>query len=515
MKKPSSLRNTTLIARVSPAVVIFLFLLVVGTANPATEPGTITIVGSEEPVNLDPSDMRSILPAPMLARNILETLTEMNPVDSSITPKLATAWKQIDANTWQFSLRRGVKFHDGQDLNAEAIAFNVERLYEKRIKNFTRDHFFSAFQMQVRALDSHTVEFKTDRFEPLLPALFSNLGICSPKTPMDKWTRQPIGTGPYRFVRWDAGLQIVLERFDGYRGAQPQVKKAVYVWRKESAVRASMVLIGEADLTANISPQDANRPDMDFSYLNTETTFIRIGGAWDPPLDDRRVRMALNYAVDRAVIRGSILSKDVIPATHIYMPSVAGYNSDVKTWPYDPQKAKQLLDEARKDGVPVNREILLVGRIGYYPGGEELMEALLTMYKAVGFNVKLKMLEVGVFRPYDRRPYNPGLYLLQKQHDNSYGDAFFSLYHNYHCKGLNSVTCDKAVDDLIEKAQGATGEERKTLWQAAAKRIYEELIPNVVLFHMVAYARGGKRIDFKPALATAGEIRLSQITFKQ
>ena len=94
----------------------------------------------------------------------------------------------------------------------------------------------------------------------------------------------------------------------GVWGSQPQVKKAIYIWRGESAVRPSMVLIGEADLTPHIAKQDATRPDMDYGYLNSETSHLIIG-AEEPPLNDRRVRMALNYAVDRNAIRGSILGR--------------------------------------------------------------------------------------------------------------------------------------------------------------------------------------------------------------
>jgi peptide/nickel transport system substrate-binding protein len=277
-----------------------------------------------------------------------------------------------------------------------------------------------------------------------------------------------------------------------------------------------MVLIGEADLATEIAVQDAKRPDMDYSYLNSETTQLRIGGEWEPPLNDRRVRMALNYAIDRNGMRGSIFSKDVVPATQLIGPSLFGYNPDLKVWPYDPKKAKQLLDEARKDGVPVDREILLVGRTGYFPGCEELMEAVLTMYKAVGLNAKLKMYEVGVWRSHQNKPFptNIGPYIMQRSHDKNKGDAGFTVFYNYHCKSNQSSMCDKAADDLIEKAQVAIGEERKNLWRAAFKRIHEEIIPDVILFHMVGYARVGKRINFKPTMATTSEIQLSEITFK-
>jgi peptide/nickel transport system substrate-binding protein len=99
-------------------------------------------------------------------------------------------------------------------------------------------------------------------------------------------------------------------------------------------------------------------------------------------------------------------------------------------------------------------------------------------------------------------------------HDNNYGDAAFTVFFNFHCRGNVSTMCDKTADDLIEKAQVSTGEERKSLWQAAFKRIQEDVVPNVMLFHMVAYARVGKRINYKPSMATNNEIQLAQITFK-
>jgi peptide/nickel transport system substrate-binding protein len=141
---------------------------------------------------------------------------------------------------------------------------------------------------------------------------------------------------------------------------------------------------------------------------------------------------------------------------------------------------------------------------------------VMAMYKAVGLNVKLKMVEASVYRPWNNKPYptNAGPYILQKSHDNTAGDASFTAFYNYHCKGLGSPMCDKTADDLIEKAEVAQGEERRKLFQAAFKRIYEDIVPNVMLFHLVGYARVGKRINFKPSTATIGEIQLSEITFK-
>ena len=158
-----------------------------------------------------------------------------------------------------------------------------------------------------------------------------------------------------------------------------------------------------------------------------------------------------------------------------------------------------------------------MARTGLFPSSEELMEAILTMYKAVGFNMKLTTLETSVFVRYRDKPFptNLGPYILQNQHDNNKGDAATSLSSRYLCNGRQSVTCDKELDNLIEKGLVSTGETRKKLFQGAFKRIHEEIVPDVMLFHMVGYSRVGKRINFKPSLATTSEIQLAQITFKQ
>ena len=490
----------------------FTFALFTGTVMADK---TVTVVLSEEPDNIDPcSSCRSNIGRVVL-KNIAEPFTEIDPKDGSVTPRLAESWKQIDPNTWQFSLRKGVKFHDGEDFNAQAAIFAINRTMNTGIECENRIKYFSGVEMTLKAVDSHTLEIKTDTPQPILPTLFGTMTIMSPKTPTDKLTRNPVGTGPYKFVKWDVGKQIIVERFDGYWGNQPQAEKGIYMFRSESAVRAAMVATGEADIAPNIAVQDANNPDMDYSFFNSETSRFRIQME-KPPFNDIRVRQALNYAIDRDAIRGSILSKDVMPSTQLVVPSINGHNPNLKVWPYDPEKAKKLLDEARKDGVPVDKEITLYGRTGIYPNATELMEAALAMYQAIGLNVKLKMLEVGVWIKILNKPYAedwPPI-ILQAQHDNNNGDAVFTVFYKYHSNGPNSVINDKTLDGLIEKATAATGDERTKLWHQAFKRINDDIIADVPLFHMVGYTRVGKRIDYKPSIATNSELQLAQITFK-
>jgi peptide/nickel transport system substrate-binding protein len=286
-----------------------------------------------------------------------------------------------------------------------------------------------------------------------------------------------------------------------------------------------MVKIGEADMTPTISVEDATDPQMDRSYLNSETAFLRIDMSL-PPLNDKRVRLALNYAVDRAAIRGSILPKDVLDATQMVMPSVSGHNPELDKMvrPYDPAKAKQLLAEAKAAGVPVDKELTLFGQQSSYPGSTEVMEAIMTMYKAVGLNVKFINLEPGQWTVYNRKPFaeNRAPNLFQSIHDNNSGDAVFSVPNKYGCNASTSAMCDPALDDMvaaldeqIAKVSVMTGEERVRGWQQVFRVLYEDIVPEVWLYHLVGYARVGNRITYKANVDTGKEIHIQEIAFKQ
>jgi peptide/nickel transport system substrate-binding protein len=341
------------------------------------------------------------------------------------------------------------------------------------------------------------------------------VSISSPNTPTDKLVLDPVGTGPYMFEKWTPGQEITVKRNDNYWGKKPEADGARYIWRTESAVRAAMVKVGEADIAPNIAVQDATDETMDFSYPNSETTRLRID-VTRPPLDNRNVRLALNYAIDREALRGSVLSKDVEHATQIVVPSINGHNPKLKVFPYDPEKAKELLAKAKAEGAPVDKEIEIVGRINIYPNATETMEAMMAMLQAVGFNVKLRMLEVGEWlniltKPYaeDRKPV-----LLQAQHDNNNGDAVFSVFNKYACEGAQGTTCDPKLDALIEKASTLSGDERRKTWQEVFRIIHEDMVADVWMYHMVGYSRVGNKINFTPSISTNSELHLEEITFK-
>jgi peptide/nickel transport system substrate-binding protein len=491
-------------------------LAVISTFGPAAAAErTVTVVLSEEPDILEPCQSSRSNIGRVIKQNIVETLTEIDAKDGQITPRLATAWEQVNPTTWRFTLRSGVKFHDGAAFNAAAVVKSINRTMNKAIECEIRTKFFGSLKLTTRAVNETTMEVVTDKPAPILPTMMGTMAIASPNSPQDKSTNKPVGTGPYKLDKWDVGQEIVLTRFGGYWGDKPQADRARYVWRTESTVRAAMVKAGEADIAANIAVQDATEPGMDVSYPNSETSRMRIDVS-QAPLNDRRVRMALNYAIDRSAIRGSIFSADVEPATQLVVPSINGHNPKLEVWPYDPDKAMKLLAEAKAAGVPVGKEITMIGRINIYPNATEVMEAMHAMLEGVGFNVKLKMLEVAEWvnilsKPYaaDRPPV-----LLQSQHDNNNGDAVFTVFNKYHSDGANSTLSDKKLDKVIENAEKAVGDERRKLFQDAFRLINEDIIADVPMYHMVGYTRVGSAVNFTPNISTNSELHIEDVTFK-
>lgn len=475
----------------------------------------LTIVLPEEPDIVDPCHASRSNIGRVVKQNVAETLTEIDPVDASIRPRLATSWEQVDDRTWRFRLREGVKFHDGQPMDAEAVAFAINRTLNPQLDCEIRVKFFGNTQVTPTVIDPLTIELQTNEASPILPTMMGTMTIVAPGTVTDQLTREPVGTGPYVFTAWRPGQDVVLTRFDGYWGEQPQVEQATYIWRSESAVRAAMVATGEADIAPSIAVQDATDPAMDFSYFDSETTNFRIDVGL-PPLDDVRIRRALNLAIDREAIRGSILSPDVVPATQFIVPSINGHNPDLTPWPYDPEQAKALLAAAKADGVPVDREIVLIGRHGIHGGSTETNEAILAMLQDVGFNVKLQLNEVAQWQDLYTKPYAEDRppNLVYAMHDNNNGDAVFTAFFKYHTDGAQSTISDPRVDALIEQATVAVNPERQKLWQEMFRLVNEEIVADVPLFHMVGYTRVGNRVSFTPSISTNSEIQIATVTFR-
>jgi peptide/nickel transport system substrate-binding protein len=480
----------------------------------AQKAGEVTVVLGEDLDLVEPCMATRSNIGRVILQNVNETLTQYDVKGGKgVLPRLAESWTDQGNGTWRFSLRKGVKFSNGTAFDANDVKHSFERMMSDKI-TCESSRYFGDTKLSLNVVDDNTIDVTANPPQPILPLLMSIVTIVPAETPL-AFVRDPVGTGPYKLTQWNQGQNITLEARSDYWGQAPAVKKATYVFRSDPAVAAAMVTKGEADLAPSISAADATDAKSDVSYLNSETLYLRIDSAV-APITDKRVREALNLAIDRSAFIGSLLPKGTVEAAAIVPPTTLGWNPNVKPFPFDPAKAKKLLAAAKADGVPVDTKLYLIGRSNLFPGVVEVVEAMQQMLQDVGFNVEVQMLEVAQIEQLYSKPFKEGRppQMLVVQHDNSRGDPVFSMYFKYDSKGRQSGISDPKADELITKATAATGPERAKLWSDLIAYVHDDVVADVLLFHMVNFARVGKRIAFTPTIATNSQLELADITFK-
>ncbi|CDZ26632.1 ABC transporter substrate-binding protein [Neorhizobium galegae] len=476
--------------------------------------GPIKIVLPEEADLLEPCMATRSNIGRIIMENVSETLTELDVRGKKgVMPRLAEKWEQTADGSWRFHLRQGVKFSNGTTFDAKDVKHSFDRVMSDKNACESR-RYFGGMKISANVVDPYTIDFKADPAQPILPLLMSLVTIVPEETPL-AFIREPIGTGPYALKNWTPGQQIVLAARSDYWGAKPQVTEATYLFRSDPSVRAAMVKAGEADLSPSISQLDATDPKTDFSYLDSETVYLRLDHNIQP-LNDVRVRKALNLAIDRQAFIGTLVPDGAVLATALVPPTTQGWNPDVKVFPYDPAAAKKLLAEAKAAGVKVDTPITLIARTANFPNVTEIMEAVQSQLQEVGFKVDLKFVEVAEHESYYSKPFKEGRgpIIVAAMHDNSKGDPSFTMFFKYASQGTQSGFSDPKVDDLIKRASAAVGDERAKLWSQLIAYLHDDVVADGLLFHMVGFSRVSPRIDFKPTIATNSMLQLSEIGIK-
>lgn len=482
---------------------------------PSVPADSLVIVMPEEPTSLDACDSLNSSRSRVLRGNVVEALTTRNAGSGEVEPQLATEWSSEDNKIWVFSLREGVKFQDGADFNAAAVVTSMERLFDESLAcDNANDLFKPPTPVKIEATGEYEVRFELDQPDPIFALRLTFVHISSPNTPSDSKGEAAVGTGPYKISEWAHGEYIQLERFADYWGTAPELAEAKFVFRAESPVRAAMVERGEADLAFGIASQDVKPEAKVQSFENGETTYFRMD-AEVAPLDDLRIRQAINLATDRAGIIESIFGGYAAPAHEIFVPSTLGYNSELTDWAYDPAQATDLVKQAAADGVDVTKEIVFYGRPDFYANAREVTEVLESQWEQIGLNIRIENVEGGpwgeiLLRPHDadRQPN-----ILLSSHGNTTGDASFSVVSKYTCEGSQSASCSKKFDDLVSRALVASDlTERARLFAEAMKVQREEVVQDVHLAYMKGVVQLSERLDYTVTGQSDFELLISQMS---
>lgn len=465
-----------------------------------TAEGTsITIAIGSEPTTLDPQ-ARDDGGERAVNDNIYETLLARTP-EGELVPGLAAEMpEQIDETTWQIKLRDGISFHNGEPFNAEAVVASFERILDEEFAS--EQLSFIATITGAEAVDDLTVNITTDGPDPILPArLYWTPKIVPPEaSAQPDFADNPVGTGPYRFVEWVKGDHVTIEANPDYWGDPPSIETVTYNFVEEPGTRLSGLLAGEFDLITNLSPEDVDRAPKAASVRGLEHPVIILDATSAAGVtSDVRVRQALNYAVDKEALANDLFGGfAVVDDGQILSPSFFGYSDGTEPYPYDPDRARDLIREAGAEG----QTIELVGTAGRWLKDRETVEAVAAFWEEVGLNVDVQIFEFDEYlnRLFDQDNRPDAIY-VSSSNELLDADRQFSAY--YQQDGIGDSNEDAELDALVDQARTETDvDARQELYEQAVQRARDQayfvfLINNEDIYGMSERLTWEPRVDAK------------------
>lgn len=375
------------------------------SAAPARPTGQVTIVQGVDANTLDPS-FTNATPESNIWLHMFDLLLWRDPKTLKPVPWLAQEFRNVDPTTWEFKLRPNVKYHDGTPLTAEAVSFSMDRYAKESINGkptVPRIRRTMSYD-KVEVVDATTFRIKTSAPSPVLPDILTGVPVVSPAAYQDESAdnlarvlARPVGSGPYKFVEWKKDQQLVVEVNPDWWGPKQAFERIIFKPVGETATRILQLKNGEADIIVNVPPDNAADVDKSDKARISQVEglrkiFVGIRTEKAAPLADKRVRQALNYAVNFDAINRALLNGAGKRMKTYFNPPHEP--PDAKAYPYDLNKAKQLLAEA---GVGSGFQVEMHAPTGRYIKDKDIAQAVAQDLEKAGIKVDLKILEWSVY----------------------------------------------------------------------------------------------------------------------
>jgi peptide/nickel transport system substrate-binding protein len=457
--------------------ILFLFLLFLTLLLPllscseAPDLNTLVMIIESSPTNLDPRvgiDAQSERIGELLFDALLTRDEHLN-----VQPGLAERWEIPDPLTYVFHLHRGVVFHDGRPLTARDVKWTFDSLLEGKIRS-TKSAAYR-FVDHVDAPDESTVVFHLQ--EPnstLLWNLSEGASGIVPFGSLDEMTRNPIGSGPFKFVSAEQDKELIVARNENYWGTKPRLARVRFTVVPDATTRALELRKGSADAAINALTSDTIMALERESNLQVErapgTVLSYLAfNLRDPILQDARVRQAIAYAIDRGPLLQYIWRGFAQPALSVLPPQSWAYDPNVAAYPHDPEKARQLLDSAgyaARDGIRFH----LTMKTSTEESTRLLAAVLQQQLREAGIALDIRTFEFATFFA-DVTSGAFQLYSLRWIGGNEDPDIFEYSFHSnrFPPKGANrGFYSNPRIDRLIDDARRATD-------QDVRKRLYAEV----------------------------------------
>jgi peptide/nickel transport system substrate-binding protein len=446
-----------------------------------TKDDTIVYALQSDVQNWDPpnSVLRESI---ILGYNVFDHLAARDLKTGKVGPSLAVSWKSLDDTTWEVKLRGGVKFHDGTPFSARDVKATFERVLNPENKLTARGNHAKIKSVEV--VDDLTVRFKTDGPYPLFVERLTAQVMQSEKVIREKgheWMQEnPVGTGPYKLVKWAKKQEHLLMRNDDYWGPKPAFKYVRIRIIPEQATQIAELISGGVDIIKAVPPDQMDVINKSGQARTStspilRTAFIQLdqaGRSGKNPFQDRRVRLAANLAVDMdSIIKHVINGLGDRTATTIN-PMAFGYDPSVKPYKQDLAQAKKLLTEA---GFPNGLEVGLLGTgPTVEPGLIQTTEAIVADLAKAGIRTKQRFVgEVGPFTNLVRDNKADPMFTWSWGYYSVF-DADAILFDVMTCDQPYSYYCNKALDDLVIQGRSTLDAKKRTEIYAKAQKLIHD-----------------------------------------
>ena len=454
--------------------------------------GRVVIASSAEPSILDQTVSSD--PRQYLNGNLFQPLVWLTH-DLKTEPMVAESWEQVEPTVWRFRIRDGIKFHNGEPLTAEDVVASLQ--YQLDPERAADQINLLGPITDVRLIDERNVDVVTEAISASQPARMSFAPIVPRsiiESDPESLESRPVGSGPYKFDNWTRGSELSITRFDDYWGPSPFFDDAIFRFIPETNVQLQALKAGEIDL-ASLSVDLAKEAPELIALEAPSILGIRIDTVAGPTADFR-VRLALNLAVNRQEIIDTLYGGFGMPFSQVVPPTSPGYLPELEAHPYDPDRARELINEAGADGATLSMLCWADS------GDRQFCEAVVPMFEAIGLNIDLQFgdfdtwLTEGIFGN-PARGYADPVDLLVMGHSDTIGDAFRQWDTIVLCESHYGTMCDPELEALVEEArQEPDLGKALILHETINRRLYEDTLPWVMIKTSVDFWGASEGLQF-------------------
>lgn len=451
------------------------------------------------------------------SRQVYNRLMEPERGTTNMQPALAESYTVSDDGlSYTFKLRPNVKFHTTEsfeptrDLNADDVIFTIRRQLDPnhpyhKVSGGTYEYFTAsglpALIKSIEKTDDLTVQFTLNNpdatFAPLLSQDFASVmsaeyaeKMMEAGTP-EKVDLEPVGTGPFQLVGYQKDAVIRYKAHPDYWAGKAPLDNLVFAITPDASVRWQKVKAGECHVTLQPNPADVPSMAEDPNVNLMKQEGLNIGyhafNVEKKPFDDKRVRQALNMAINKQAIIDAVFQGAGVAAKNPMPPTIWGYNDEIQDYPYDPEAAKKLLQEAGVSGLQTDIWAMPVTR-PYNPNARRMAELIQADWKAVGVEAQIVSYEWGEYLKRTKDGEHKSV-LLGWTADIADPDNFLGVLLGCDAVGNTNRArwCHKPFDDLIKQAKRTTDQAERTKLYMEAQKIFKEEAPWVTVAHSIVY----------------------------